>query len=159
MHRYLRASVFDKRRASLHAWRDRLRDPSLTALLVLQVFLLFVALPLAATGVPIAQPVAWLLLLLAVTLVVMLSQRGGAILFILLGLAAAAASFAFAWQWSPITEHNRSQRLGRGEYRTRNPSLSAGIPWRRDDDRYRARGWVKALDRARYDLDRRIPAG
>ena len=90
------------------------RRGGLTALLVLQIFLLFVALPLAATGVPIAQPVAWLLLLLAVTLVVILSQRGVAIVTILLGLAAAAASglypgerffsaFALGGQWSSVT--------------------------------------------------------
>src|SRR6516162_2982383 len=42
MHRYLRDAVFDKKRPSLQAWQDRLRDPSLTALLVLQIFLLFV---------------------------------------------------------------------------------------------------------------------
>jgi len=66
MHRHLRASVLDPKRASPRAWQDRLRDPSLTVLLVLQLFLLFVALPLAATGVPIAAPVAWLLLLVAV---------------------------------------------------------------------------------------------
>jgi voltage-gated potassium channel Kch len=103
MHRYLRTSVFEKKRASLDRWQDRVRDPSLTVLLVLQLFLLFVALPLAATGVPIAAPVAWLLLLVAVTLVVLLSQRGVAIVIILLGLACAAASFAFGRQWSPIT--------------------------------------------------------
>jgi hypothetical protein len=49
MHRYPRASVFGNKRTSLHAWQDRLRDPSLTVLLVLQVFLLFVALPLEAS--------------------------------------------------------------------------------------------------------------
>ena len=103
MHRHLRASVLETRRASLHAWQDRLRDPSLSVLLVLQFFLLFVALPLDAIGVPIAEPVAWVLLLAAVTLVVLLSRRGGAIAFILLGLAAAAASFAFGRQWSGIT--------------------------------------------------------
>jgi voltage-gated potassium channel Kch len=103
MHRYLRTSVLEKKRASLDRWQDRVRDPSLTVLLVLQLFLLFVALPLAATGVPIAAPVAWLLLLVAVTLVVLLSQRGVAIVIILLGLACAAASFAFGRQWSPIT--------------------------------------------------------
>jgi hypothetical protein len=70
MHRHLRAIVLDNKRASLHAWQDRLRDPSLTVLLVLQIFLLFVALPLDATGVPIAEPVAWLLLLVVLTLVV-----------------------------------------------------------------------------------------
>jgi voltage-gated potassium channel Kch len=103
MHRYPRASVFGDKRTSLHAWQDRLRDPSLTVLLVLQVFLLFVALPLDATGVPIAEPVAWLLLLVVLTLVVMLSNRGVAIVTILLGLMAAAAGYALGRQWSPIT--------------------------------------------------------
>jgi voltage-gated potassium channel Kch len=103
MHRHLRATVLDAKRASLRTWQDRVRDPSLTVLLVLQFFLLFVALPLDAIGVPIAEPVAWVLLLAAVTLVVLLSHRGGAIAFILLGLAAAAASFAFGRQWSGIT--------------------------------------------------------
>jgi hypothetical protein len=98
-----RAVVFEKKRASLQAWQDRLRDPSLTALLVLQIFLLFVAVPLAATGVPIAQPVAWALLLVAVTLVGVLSSRVGASVFILLGLSAAATGFAFGREWSPIT--------------------------------------------------------
>ena len=103
MHRYLGTSVFEKKQASLQAWRDRLRDWSLTTLLILQIFLLFVSLPLAATGVPIAQPVALALLLVAVTLVVVLSRRVGASVFIVLGLAAAAASFAFGREWSPIT--------------------------------------------------------
>ena len=103
MHRHLRAIVLDNKRASLRAWQDRLRDPSLTVLLVLQVFLLFVALPLDATGVPIAGPVAWLLLLVVLTLVVMLSNRGVAIVTILLGFMAAAAGYALGPQWSPIT--------------------------------------------------------
>ena len=98
----MQATILNTSRASPHAWQDRLRDPSLTVLLVLQVFLLFIALPLAATGVPIAAPVAWLLLLVAVTLVVVLSRRVGASMFILLGLACAAASFALGRQWSPI---------------------------------------------------------
>jgi hypothetical protein len=99
----LRGPLFEKKRASLHAWQDRVRDRSLTVLLILQVFLLFVALPLDATGVPIAEPVAWLLLLVVLTLVVMLSHRGVAIVIILVGLAAAAASAALGRQWSPIT--------------------------------------------------------
>jgi len=103
MHRLLETPAFEGKQASLQVWQDRVRDPSLTILLVLQLFLLFIALPLAATGVPIAAPVAWLLLLVVLTLVVMLSQRGVAIVTILLGLAAAAASFALGRQWSPIT--------------------------------------------------------
>jgi hypothetical protein len=103
MHRHLRAIVLDNKRASLHAWQDRLRDPSLAVLLVLQIFLLFVALPLDATSVPIAEPVAWLLLLVVLTLVVMLSNRGVAIVTILVGLMAAAAGYGLGPQWSPIT--------------------------------------------------------
>src|SRR5215472_10467079 len=114
MHQHPRASAFDKGRASLQGWRDRVRDPSLTVLLVLQVFLLFVALPLAAVGVPIAEPVAWLGLLLALTFIVVLSRRGFAIVTILLGLVAVAASglypgerffsaFALGRQWSSVT--------------------------------------------------------
>jgi hypothetical protein len=92
MHQHPRASAFDNERASLHGWQERVRDPSLTVLLVLQIFLLFVALPLAAAGVLIAEPVAWLLLLVALTFVVVLSRQGVAIVTMLLGLAAAAAS-------------------------------------------------------------------
>jgi hypothetical protein len=114
MHQHPRACAFDNERASLHGWQDRVRDPSLTVLLVLQVFLLFVALPLAAVGVPIAEPVAWLVLLVALTFVVVLSRRGVAIVTILLGLAAVAASglypgerffsaFALRGQWSSVT--------------------------------------------------------
>jgi voltage-gated potassium channel Kch len=103
MRRHLGTPVLGNKRGSFHAWQDRLRDPSLTVLLVLQVFLLFVALPLEASGVPIAQPVAWTLVLVAVTLVVVLSRRTGASVFILLGLACAAASFASGRQWPPIT--------------------------------------------------------
>ena len=110
MHQHLRASVLDNKRASLPAWQDRVRDPSLTVLLVLQVFLLFVAVPLAAAGVLVAG----LLLLVAVILVVVLSRRGVAIVTVLLGLAVAAASglypgerlfsaFALGGQGSSVT--------------------------------------------------------
>jgi len=113
MHQHPRASAFDNERASLHGWQDRVRDPSLTLLLVLQVLLLFVALPLTAVGVPIAEPFAWLALLVTLTFVVVLSRRGVSIVTILLGLAAVAASglypgdffsaFALGGQWSSVT--------------------------------------------------------
>ena len=113
MHQHPRASAFDNERASLHGWQDRVRDPSLTLLLVLQVLLLFVALPLTAVGVPIAEPFAWLALLVTLTFVVVLSRRGVSIVTILLGLADVAASglypgdffsaFALGGQWSSVT--------------------------------------------------------
>jgi hypothetical protein len=50
MREYLQVSVSDHKRASLQALQDRIRNPSLTVLLLLQLFLLFVALPLDARG-------------------------------------------------------------------------------------------------------------
>src|SRR5215472_4247507 len=41
----------------LNAWRERVRDPSLTALLIIQLCVIFVAAPLAALGLPWARPV------------------------------------------------------------------------------------------------------
>ncbi|HUA77805.1 MAG TPA: ion channel [Acetobacteraceae bacterium] len=102
MHKDRQVSVFDQKRASLQALQDRIRDPSLTILLVLQLFLLFVALPLDAGGVPIAEPLGISLLLLVLTVVVMLSRRGVAIVIILFGLAATGASIALGREWWPI---------------------------------------------------------
>ncbi|MBV8457884.1 MAG: two pore domain potassium channel family protein, partial [Acetobacteraceae bacterium] len=103
MRRYPRASVLGNKRASLLAWQNRVRDPSLTVLLVLQLFLMFLALPLAATGVLITEQVSLLLLLLVLTVVVLLSHRGVAIVMILLGLAAIIAPMVFGREWPPIT--------------------------------------------------------
>ena len=50
MSQYLRALAFDNEQASRQDWQDRVRDPSLTVLLALQVFLIFLALPFATTG-------------------------------------------------------------------------------------------------------------
>jgi len=98
-----RTPVSDRKRAIMRGWRVRLRNPSLTALLVLQLFLLFIALPLDANGVPVAEAIAWLLLFLALTIVVLLSHRWVAIAIILLGFTAAAVSIVFGRQWLPIT--------------------------------------------------------
>lgn len=97
------ASVLDNKRASLHAWQDRVRDPSLTVLLVLQLISLFLALPLTAIGFPIAERVGQPLLIAVLSLVVVLSHRGVAIVIILLGLVAIAASVALGREWSPMT--------------------------------------------------------
>lgn len=101
MQRDLRASHVDNKLARLHAWQDRLRDPLLTVLLALQLFTLFLALPLDAMGVPIAKGVAWSLVLVVLTLVVLLSYRGVAIAIILLGLAATTTGSALGPEWSP----------------------------------------------------------
>jgi hypothetical protein len=88
---------------SVGAWQDRIRDPSLTALLVLELCAVFLAAPLAAKGLPIARAVADTLVLAVLVIVVMLSHRWGAIILILLGLAATAASFLLSGEGSPVS--------------------------------------------------------
>ena len=85
--------VVDNRRRSIPAWQDRIRDPSLTVLLVLQLCAIFVAAPLAAKGLPMARTVANTLVLAVLAIVVMLSRKWGAIVVILLGLGATVVSF------------------------------------------------------------------
>ena len=94
--------VVDNRRRSIPAWQDRISDPSLTVLLVLQFCAIFVAAPLAAKGLPIARTVADTLVLAVLAVVVMLSRKWGAIVVILLGLAAYVASFLPPGEWSPV---------------------------------------------------------
>jgi hypothetical protein len=89
----------DNRRRSISAWQDRIRDPSLTVMLVLELCLLFLAAPLAAKGLPIARPIIETMVLAVVMIVVMLSNRRGAIAVILLGLAATLASRLFGPEW------------------------------------------------------------
>src|SRR5258708_31486340 len=95
--------VVDKTRRSIHAWQDGVRNPSLTALLVLELCAIFFAAPLAAKGLPIARAVADTLVLAVLVIVVMLSHRWHAIILILLGLAATAASILLGGEWSPVS--------------------------------------------------------
>jgi len=88
-------------RRSLRSWQDRVRDPSLTVLLVLELALVFLAAPLAAEGPTIARPVAETLLLAVLVIVVTLSHRRGAMAAILLGLAAILTSLFFGKEWPP----------------------------------------------------------
>ncbi len=98
------------RRTAIHTWQDRLRDPSLTVLLILELCVVFVAVPLAAQGLPMARPVGETLVLAVVLIVVMLSHRRGALLVIVLGLSATFASLWLRWELSPVAE----SLLGRG---------------------------------------------
>jgi hypothetical protein len=91
----------DDKRARFRSWQERARNPGLTVLLVVQVFLLFVALPLDAVGVPVAAPITWLLLLAPLTVVVMVSRRPVATVIMFVGFAAAVAGVALGRQ-SPI---------------------------------------------------------
>jgi len=79
----------------LNAWRERVRDPSLTALLIIQLCVIFVAAPLAALGLPWARPVGEGLVLALVLIVVTLSNSRGAIVAIVIGLGAILAHFIF----------------------------------------------------------------
>jgi hypothetical protein len=67
--------VLDERRRRLRAWQERVRDPSLTVLLVLEQCTIFLAEPLAARGLPIARAVADILVL-ALVLIVVVAQTG-----------------------------------------------------------------------------------
>ena len=97
------AVVDDDRRRLIQAWRDRIRDPSLTVLLVLELCAIFLTAPLAAKGLPIARAVNSTLVLAVLVIVVTLSPRPGAVILILLGLAATAASFLISAEWSPVS--------------------------------------------------------
>jgi len=107
--------VVDNRRRSIPAWQDRISDPSLTVLLVLQLCAIFVAAPLAAKGLPIARMVVDTLVLAVLAIVVMLSRKWGAIVVILLGLAAHVASLLPTGEWSPVSStiaHHGGEILG-----------------------------------------------
>jgi hypothetical protein len=97
------SAVVDNPRRWIRAWQDRIRDPSLTVLLVLELCAVFLAAPLAAKGLPIARAVANTLVFAVLVIVVMLSPRPGAIILILLGLAATAASFLMSAESSPVS--------------------------------------------------------
>jgi hypothetical protein len=103
MHDNQRPSVIvDNRLRLIQAWQSRVRNPSLTVLLVLELCAIFLAAPLAAKGLPIAPAIADTLVLAVLVIVVMLSHRWGAIILILLGLAAIVASLLLGGEWSPV---------------------------------------------------------
>ena len=91
-----------RRQRSFRAWQDRIRDPSLTALLILQICAIFLAAPLAAKGLPIARAIANTLVIAVLVIVVMMSPRLVAGILILLGLAATAAGLLVSAEWSPV---------------------------------------------------------
>ena len=119
--------LFDNRRASLHAWQDRIRNPSLTVLLALQLILLFLAVPVAVTGLPIAEPIGEWLMLTALAEVVMLSHRGGAIVMILLGLGAARVKRGKEHR-VPLSDTAPMTSLLSVPVKIRNSSARAAVP-------------------------------
>jgi hypothetical protein len=94
--------IADKMLGSIHAWQSRIRDPSLTVLLVLELSAMFLAAPLTAKGLPTAQAIADTLVFAVLMTVVLLSHRWGAIILILLGLSAIIASLVLGAEWSPV---------------------------------------------------------
>ena len=87
-------------RTSFRIWQERVRDPSLTVLLFLEICVIFVTAPLAVKGLPVARAVGEILILAMVVVVVLLSYRRGAIAVMLLGLVARLASFSLGPEWS-----------------------------------------------------------
>jgi hypothetical protein len=75
--------VVDKMRRSIPAWQERVRDPSLTVLLVQEICAIFLAAPLAAKGLPVARALADALVLAVLVVVVVLSPRLDSIILIL----------------------------------------------------------------------------
>jgi hypothetical protein len=90
------------RQARIRAWQERIRDPSLTVLLVLDLTGMFFAVPLAVRGLPLARVVGVTLILAAATIVVLVSHKPGARVAILLGLLAFAASQIFGGGWPSV---------------------------------------------------------
>jgi hypothetical protein len=97
------AVVADSRRRLVQPWQERFRDPALTVLLVLEICTIFLAVPLAAKGLPTAQVVATTLVLAVIAIVVTLSLRWTAIILILLGLGAIVSSHLINAETSPIS--------------------------------------------------------
>jgi hypothetical protein len=79
-------------------WQDKLRDPSLTALLAAQIYVLFVGTPLMASGVRIAWAIAVVPILVLVAVVVLVSQSGVAMTTVLLALALSLSSAVMSVQ-------------------------------------------------------------
>jgi len=82
--------------------QDRIRDPALTTLLVLELCLIFLGAPLAAKGVAIAKLVIETMVLATVAIVVMRSPRREAVAAILVGFAALLAGLSLDVGSSPI---------------------------------------------------------
>jgi Glycine-zipper domain len=99
--------VLDDQRKRLRAWQERVRDPSLTVLLVLELCTIFLAEPLVARGLPIAQSVADTLVLALVLIVVALLAQTGAQFFL----------FCSVWRrWVGAPSSGRSGRPARRQH-------------------------------------------
>jgi len=97
-------------RAWLTAAQDRIRNPSLTVILILEFGLIFVSAPLATLGLPIAESVFYASAWIMVLVVVALSHRPGALAVIVAGLVLAFADFS----WFAPSSSNVLNAVNRG---------------------------------------------
>ena len=98
-----RSSAVD--RGTADDWHARFRNPALTILLILEVCLIFFAAPLAAKGLPVAKPIIETMVLTVIAVVAMLSRRPGAIVVILVGMAAILASLSLGSNWPAVVKN------------------------------------------------------
>lgn len=68
-------------------WRDRLHDPALTALLLIESLLTFVLVPLREIGIAGPPFITYALPLLLIAIVVLLSRTKGAVVLVLVSMA------------------------------------------------------------------------
>jgi len=86
-----------------HSVRDRIRDPSLSALLVLEILIVFVTAPLAAEGLPLAEIVVDVLTWTMVAIIIVLSDRWGAITSVFIALILISADLWSSAGWPTAT--------------------------------------------------------
>src|SRR3984957_1224556 len=87
--------------ASCDGFQDRIRNPSLTLLLALELTIIFFSAPLAAKGLPLAERILDVSTWTMVALTVLLSHRWGAIISIALALVLLTADLS-QMVWLPV---------------------------------------------------------
>jgi hypothetical protein len=116
MHQYQRASVFENRRGSLHAWQEWVRNPSLTVLLVLELCLIFLAAEWPLVASTVLRRGGTMLTFAALTWVVSHAVyapgritfhrlQGAAVVYLNLATIF-AATFSLIWELSPLAFAN-----------------------------------------------------
>jgi hypothetical protein len=100
MHSSIRRSL-----GHFHAFRERTREPGLTALLIIEVVLIFIVLPLAGMGVipQLVAPGMFVLLIVAILVVTSRTHVAAALVVVAVVLSPFGA-FVYAEHPSPLTE-------------------------------------------------------
>jgi voltage-gated potassium channel Kch len=89
-------------RGKWRSLRDAIRDPSLTATLVLEIAIIFFALPLAAKGLPWAETALRVCNWTTLAIVVLLSERWIPIILLAVALAVASLEFESTASWLAV---------------------------------------------------------